>query len=179
MFVAYACWVVSVPAYCSFRGFLMCVCVCLIVCGWETSTMRRPRYALGCCVKKNCTNISVTQVEPEERCFPLSRLNSWFARFIKCGTFRSWHRHRLPLPGNKQTNKQLYRYWGTKEVEEKFLRSEFLAKGFFHTDTVTALCVIHWALLKRDWLFKSISCFQWREVQDTLNACCFLLQGEK
>ena len=48
----------------------MCVCVCLIVCGRETSTIRRPRSVFGCCVKKNCTNITVTQVETEERCFP-------------------------------------------------------------------------------------------------------------
>ena len=27
-----------------------CACACLILCGLETSTMRRPRPELGCCV---------------------------------------------------------------------------------------------------------------------------------
>jgi uncharacterized protein YsxB (DUF464 family) len=30
----------------------VCVCVCLRVCDLETSTMRRPKSALGCCVKE-------------------------------------------------------------------------------------------------------------------------------
>lgn len=71
--------VVSVPASTTGLSLVQKIpigCVCLIVCGRETSTMRQPRPALGCCVKKNCTNITVKQVEAEERCFPLSRLNS-------------------------------------------------------------------------------------------------------
>ena len=34
----------------SFRGFLLGVCVCVSSVGdLETSTMRRPRFKLGCC----------------------------------------------------------------------------------------------------------------------------------
>jgi hypothetical protein len=31
------------------ESYRVCVCVCLIVCDVETSTMRRPRSELGCC----------------------------------------------------------------------------------------------------------------------------------
>jgi hypothetical protein len=48
--------VVSVPASTTGLSLVQRIpngLVCLIVCGRETSTMRWPRPALGCCVKKN------------------------------------------------------------------------------------------------------------------------------
>jgi len=38
--------------YHSLRGILLCVCVCVIVCDLETSTMGRPKSDLGCCAHR-------------------------------------------------------------------------------------------------------------------------------